>query len=721
MKRNKNFRVILISITLVLTLLIVGTNVFIISVFGYHINSGKNIKEHVAGVNDVTSTLYAGRGTITDRNNSVLAQDVISYLLYANIDTTRFDADKNPAHVVDKEAAAKQLAPILDAPEAKLLELLSQDLKQVEFAKYGKNLDITQKQQIESLGIPGLGFTEQVKRNYPLEPFAPNVVGFAGFNENSQEIVGQLGLEKFFNDELKGLNGYDRYQQDGNHYKLRQLDYQKPVEGKNIKLTLDRSIQEKFEAALEGIYNDPKVQTDEIWGVIMEVKTGKILGWGEYPYFDRSDPNTNWNSRITQYEYEPGSTIKPFTIAAAINEGVYDPDDTYRSDVFHAGLKEGRILRLDTPEKAIASIYNAGRFNHGMQTYRLGFAVSSNVMISHLLSKDDGLDIEVFGEYLHKLGFFKKVGIDRMDEVVGRQQWSHPLDKLTSGYGQGSTVTMIQMMQAFTSIFGDGRLVKPYIVDEIYDPSENELIFKAETTYGERVFSEETAKEVQTAMRDVITNGGVYHYNMDEVSIIGKTGTAQYVEEGEGRYSKSKYIISMVLGFPQEDPEIVLYYAYKAPDQTNRPAAAEHIKTVLRQVLSVYDFKDQEHTGNVAPTQSKVLDNYVNRPVASTVEALDKLSYNNIVIGDGDVVLKQYPPGNTKALSNERVFLYTGNNNIKMPDMTGWSSKQVTNFWTLTKIEVEMNGQGFVTSQSIEPGTILKQDDIIALKLELEV
>lgn len=718
---RRNFRVQLISITLVLTLVIVGANVFVISIIGIHINSGQDIKGKVAGVNEVDRVIYASRGSIVDRNDQVLAQDVISFLLYANIDETRFDSKGNPAHVVDKELTANELATILNAPAEKLLATLNNDSKQVEFGNYGRNLNITQKQQIEALDLPGLGFTEHVRRNYPLEPFAPNLVGFAAFDEQEEKIKGQLGLEKYFNEELTGINGSEKFQQDASGYKLRELDYQAAQEGKDIKLTIERSIQEKMESAFEQMYNDPAIKTDEIWGTIMEIKTGKILAWGEYPYFDREDPNTNWNSRITQYAYEPGSTMKPFTIASAINEGVYNAEDTYRSDVFHVGYdSSGRLIRLEQSDGG-DSIYNAGRFDQGIMTYRAGFAVSSNVMIAHLLSKSDGLDIEVFGNYLHALGFFKEVGIDRLEETTGQLSWGYPLDKLTNGFGQGSTVTMIQMMQAFTTILGDGRLVKPYIVDEIRDANTKELEYKAETTYGERVYSEKTAKEVQAAMRDVITNGGAYHYNMEETTVIGKTGTAQYVEEGVPGYAKDKFIISMVLAFPQEDPEIVLYYAYKAPDSTNRPKAAEYMKTVLRQVLSVYDFGDDETGNNILETKTQYLSNFVNTPVNGAVDALDKLAYNTTVIGDGDVVLKQYPEGNTKTLSNEHVLLYTGSNNIKMPDMSGWSRKQVSNFWILTQIQTVIIGNGFVTEQSIPPGTIISSDDVISVRLELEV
>ena len=720
-KSPANLRIRLISITLVLTFLIVGTNVFVISVLGYHVNSGQNIRHEVAGVNEVTKTLYAHRGSIVDRNGSVLAQDVISYKLYANIDPTRVHPNGTPAHVADKDAAAEQIAPILNTTKDIILGYLNQESKQVEFSQYGKDLDINQKHAIEALDIPGLGFSEHVKRNYPLEPFAPNVIGYAGFNDTESEIVGQFGLEKYFDEELTGINGFDRYQQDRTKYKLKELQRVEPTEGKDIKLTIDRSIQEKFEAAMETIYNDERVKTDEIWGTVMEVKTGKILAWGEYPYFDRDDPNTNWNSRVTQYAYEPGSTMKPFTIASAINEGVYNPEEMYRSDIFYVGLKDGKPYRLDSQAGSVMTINNAGKFNHGTINFREGFAISSNVMIAHLLTKDDGLDLEIFNNYLHKLGFFQPVEMDRLEEVTGKQLWNYPTEKITNGYGQGSTVTMLQMMQAFTTILGDGRLVQPYIVDSITDPVTGDVTYQAETTYGGRVYTEETAKQVQAAMRDVIDFGGAYHYHIDEVSVIGKTGTAQYVEPGTPGYSRDKYIISMVLGFPQDDPEIVLYYAYKAPENTNRPAAAEAIKTVMRQILSVYDFENQENNAVVSETVVNHLNNYVNRNVEEAVDALNQISYNNIVIGDGDVVIKQYPEGNTKLLSNEIVLLYTNSNNIKMPDMTGWSRKQVTNFWTLTKIQVEMVGSGYVTEQSIEPGTILDPDSTLQVTLELEV
>lgn len=721
MNLSSKFKGQLVSITLVLALFIVGANVFVVSVIGYHINSKQSIKDAVTGVQEETNILHAKRGNILDRNGSVLAQDVISYSLYAILDSNRLNSDQSPAYVFDPEGTARALAPIMGSTYEEIYAYLDKDAKQVEFGNVGKYLNGDQKQAIEDLALPGIGFTEIVSRNYPLAPFAPNIIGFANYLESEDELTGLLGIEELYNNELRGVNGYEKYQRDKRGYKIKQSQVytEKAKDGSDIKLTLDRSIQEKFEAAMQNMVENPKIAAYEVWGSVVEVKTGKILAWSEFPRFDREDPNTNWNSRGVQYLYEPGSTMKTFTVASAMNEGGYNNDETFESTQFHVGLKDGSIVRLPNSEGAIHTIYNAGRISYGTDTYRHGYAISSNVMIVELLTKPNGLKLEVFNDYLHKLGFFKEVKMDRFEDLSGHELWQYPVEKISNGFGQGSTVTMLQMIQAFTTVMGDGTLVKPYIIDEITDGSTGEVTYKGETQRGEQVFSEDTAKRIKDSMRDVITMGGSEYYGLEDVDVIGKTGTAQMVVDG--KYSTSDYLMSMVLGFPYEDPEIMIYFAYKADFYANRRLVAEEIKNVMRQVLTVYEFSSEKGSGSVSETVVDKVDNYTNRTVYDAVDALSKKQYNSLVIGEGNVVLDQYPKQDTKLLSNDIVMLYTGGDTVKMPDMSGWTQKQVSSFWALTKIQMEIIGHGYVRSQSIAPGTIISKENVVTLTLDLEV
>ena len=676
------------------------------------------MSEPLKGIRDVEKVMYAKRGTITDRNNVVLAHDVVSYTLYAILDETRLTPKKEPAYVFDKELTAQTIAEVLNVPFEEVMKQLQKDSKQVEFGAAGKYISLDQKNQLEAAQLPGLGYDPILSRNYPLAPFAPNLVGFARFEEAEKEIKGHLGIEALYNEELQGKNGFKKIQTDRDGYEILRSENETidPVNGYDIKLTLDRSIQEQMESSMSKI-SDGESAANEVWGSVMEVKTGKILAWGEYPRFDPNDPNTNWNSRGAQYEFEPGSTMKSFTVAAAIDQGVWDDNYTLFANEFHFGVKNGKGYRLPTPQGAVFTINNVNKWQMGTISYQTGFAMSSNVMIADLLTREGGLDQEIFHNYLGKLGFFAPVSMDRIKDSSGVDLWNYPLEKVSNGFGQGSTVTMLQMMQAYTTVLGDGHIVKPYIVDEMKDPNTNEVVYKAKPTIGKKVFKESTAEKIKHNMRDVVTNGTMGGYYMPDIEIIGKTGTAQMVVDG--RYSPEEYIFSAMVGLPYDDPQVMVYVVYQAKYSHNRTPAIEQIKEIIRKVVATYDFDQDVSSNFIEETRVDVLDHYINQSTLFVLEDLREKKYNSLVIGNGDNVIKQYPAPGSKLLSNEIVMLFTGGDEIKMPDMHGWSYKQVSSFWSMTHLQVEISGSGFVVEQSIKPGTVLTQDSVVGLHLEL--
>lgn len=718
MRRSANFKVLIVSLTLALFFVIVGANVFVVSVFGYHINSKTNMKEQIQGIHQVDKKIVAQRGSITDRNGTVLAQDVAAYTLYASLDTSLTNPNKSPAHVVDKEATAQGISSILGVSYDDIFEILNRDAMQVEFGPAGKYLTLDQKNKLIELGLPGLGFEEIISRNYPLEPFAPNIIGFSRFDEQNAIQQGKLGIEALFNEELTGTNGFESYQQDAKGYILYPSETftEPPKNGSNIKLTLDRGIQETLENAMEGMAADENVKAKEVWGAVVEVKTGKILGWAEYPHFDANDANTNWNSRGVQYTYEPGSTMKTFTVAAAIDQGVYNGDETFNSGAFYVGVSNGKIVRLSSDSKAIHTITNARNIDYGQMSYDYGYAMSSNVMIAELLSTK--LDVEKFHSYLLELGFFTSVNMDRILGEPGVDLWTGPLEKLTNGFGQGSTVTMLQMVQAHTSVLGNGTIIKPYIVDEITNPDTGELIHKGQTTYGNKVFKEATAKAVRDNMRDVVASGSAMRFNIDEVEMIGKTGTAQYVEPGTPGYSKTEYIFSSILAFPYDDPEVMVYTAYRANYGHSINAQANYVKDVLRKVVNTYEFESSNDSGFINQLQVETVGNFINIGIDEAYDSTKSKGYHPLVIGDGSRVIKQYPEAGSKLITNETVLLYTAGSGIIMPDMMGWSRKEVQNFASISGVVLSVDGSGFVKSQSLAAGSLIEAESEIIIQLD---
>ena len=676
------------------------------------------MSEPLKGIRDVEKVMYAKRGTIRDRKNVILAHDVVSYTLYAILDETRLTPKKEPAYVFDKELTAKTISEVLNIPYDDVMKQLQKDSKQVEFGAAGKYISLDQKTRLEEADLPGLGYDPILSRNYPLAPFAPNLVGFARFEEAEKEIKGHLGIEALYNEELQGKNGFKKIQTDRDGYEILRSESETidPVNGYDIKLTLDRSIQEQMESSMSKI-SESESSANEVWGSVMEVKSGKILAWGEYPRFDPNDPNTNWNSRGAQYEYEPGSTMKTITVAAAIDQGVWEDDYSISANQFHFGVKNGKGYRLPTAQNAVFTINNVNKWQMGTISYRTGYAMSSNVMIADILTREDGLDPEIFHNYLQKLGFFSSVNMDRIKDATGVDLWNYPLEKVSNGFGQGSTVTMLQMMQAYSTVMGDGHLVKPYIVDEMTDPNTNEVVYKAKPTIGKKVFKETTAEKIKDNMRDVVTNGTMASYNMPDIELIGKTGTAQMVVDG--RYSQDEYIFSAMIGLPYDNPQVMVYVVYQAKYNHNRTPAIAEIKEIIRKVVSSYEFESEVSSKYIEETRVDVIDHYLNQSSLFVLEDLREKKYNSLVIGNGDYVIKQYPSPESKLLSNEIVMLYTGGDTIEMPDMLGWSYKQVSSFWSMTQLQVEISGSGFVVEQSVKPGTTLTQDSVIGLYLEL--
>lgn len=722
MKRKQtNFKVLLISIVMALLFFIVGANVFVVSVKGYHINSKTNIHELIEGIHVVDETLVANRGDITDRNNNIIATNKNAYTLYAIIDEERINSSDEPAYVVDKEKTAEIISDVIGEDyENVFSKLMTENVSQVEFGKKGKKLTQAQKDAIESQNLPGLGFLPILTRHYPNKTFASTLVGISLYDENEELMTGRFGIELNYDDYLKGHNGFKTYQQDKDGYILPQVKVieEKAEDGADVKLTLDRSIQETLEIELKNLTDNPRIQASESWGAVMEAKTGKIVAWSDYPNFDPNILNIDsYQNRGSQYTYEPGSTMKTFTVAAAIEEGVYKGDEIFDSTSFYVGDQGGRPVRLPNSYGSVAKINNVNGRDWGNITYDRGFDESSNVMIAELLSKK--LDTEVFHDYLHRLGFFKDVNTDKVPENSGIDLWDGVTSKITNGFGQGSTVSMLQLLQAYSSVVTDGTMVKPYFVDEIKNHETAEILYSGSTKAVAKPFKESTALQVRDMMRTVVKGeyASATRFDIDEIEVIAKTGTAQMVVDGG--YSNSEYIFSSALAFPYNDPEYVFYFAYIADYGINDVLeSAKHMNNVVRKVVSNYNLQDEYSDQVIESTQLEKLDHYINMSSIAAVKDLQAKGYKTLLLGNGDIVLDQYPKAKKEILSNELIMLYTDSATINMPNMKGWSHKEVTAFWRLTGIEVELLGSGYVYEQSIATDQTLNKDDIITLKLK---
>lgn len=702
-----------------LILVIVSANIFIVSILGHHLNSGVDIKSEVGGITTVERNLYGQRGTIYDRNQNIMAIDNVAYTLYASIDPTRLDSKGNPAYVHDIDSASAIISEIIHKNIDEVKAILQSDAKQVEFGVHGKYLTVEQRDALLDSKIPGLGFYVVRSRNNPSRTYISKVLGYSLYNEETKQLEGRLGIEEFFNEELTGINGYESYQQDRTGYRLESTQSTKidAVHGKDITLTLDIKIQEQLERALQGMTTHERVQAKQAWGIVLEAKTGRILAMGEYPGFDPESENVNYLNTVTQGVYEPGSTMKTIAVASAIERGVWDDNRLFDSGPFYVGQSNGRPTRLESGKGSIHTITNAANVDYGIIDYKYGYAESSNVMIAELMS--EYLSYEDFKEDLLKLKFFTPSDIDGIPIASGQgpsETDISVLPQITNAFGQGLTISMVQMAQAYTTFMGDGTLIKPYIIDSITNPNTGEVEYEGTTIDLGKVYSESTAKHMRDLLRYTITDGGVGRFEMDEVEVIGKTGTAQMVVDGA--YSPTQFVYSSALAFPYEDPEVIVYTAYVANAGHSLIATSNEIKNVIRTTITSLSMNDSLGNEVIQEIKAHTIPSVMYQEITSSIQLLKQQGMNVVVIGDGKTVVQQYPHGGQSVMTNEKVFLKTNGTGYIMPDMSGWSTKEVISYWTMSGLQIEMIGSGHAFEQSIEPGSPINENSVITINFK---
>ena len=659
---------------------------------------GINLKEFASSRNTVTKTLYAKRGTIYDSGGDALAVSVNSYTLIAYLESSRTTDYSNPQHVVDKEGTAKALAPILNMEESEILKYLNKKAYQVEFGAKGKNLTEITKKKIDDLELPGIDFIESTQRYYKMGSFASYLIGYAKTNDEGQ-IKGELGIESYYNDELSGKNGFITYQKDAYGYMLPNRPYYETdaKSGSDIYLTIDSNIQ----LIVENAINDLKDNYKFDFGVfsIMDATTGAIVASSTYPSFNPNDLNTltNYLNPLISYTYEPGSTMKIFSWASAIEEGKYNGDELYDSG------------SIDVTDVTISDFNKVG---WGKISFDEGFARSSNVAASIL-----GLKIgkEKLLYYYDKFGFGKKTGITLSNESAGTCSFTYPSEIATSSFGQGGiTITPIQMLQALTSITNNGVMLKPYVIDKIVDSNGKNKFSSAKEEIGQ-VMKKETAEKMKALMYKTNYDGLTKVWQPKTVSLSMKTGTAQ-IPNPKGGYLTGKYdqIYSMAGFFPSENPKYIVYVAVKQIEGT-QGAVARMTTKAIDEIASYANLTNEQNE-----KESKIikLENYISSNLEKTKELLSNNGLNVITLGTGKYVINQYPLKNINVVRGEKIFLVSNKDDYIMPDVTNWSISDIKTFANLTNINLNIEGNGYVKTQSIEVGAPLTKDSELNVILQ---
>ena len=679
-----------------------------ISLKNYKVGS-KTINDFIAARNIKEEVIMPDRGNIYDRNGNILAEDVSSYTVIAYLNKDRGkDKEGKYRYVKDKEDAASKLSPLIYMEKEKILELLNKDLYQVELGPGGRNLSQLEMEEIKNLNIDGIDFIKNSKRYYPNGDFASYLLGYTVNKEDENGNIwkyGELGTEGYYNEELTGKSGYITYEQDLYGYKIaNSREYKVDAEnGSDIYLTIDNTIELFLEEELKEASKGTGASKGIL--VVANAKTGEILGYSSTPSFDPNERNIkNYLDPLVSYTFEPGSTMKIFSYMCAIENGKYDGDKTYKS-----GSKTYTSV-LD--ENDTITINDWNKKGWGYITYDRGFALSSNIAVASML--ENFITKKDLQECYKKYGFGSKTGVTLKQEAMGDIKFTYDVEAATAGYGQGITITPIQMIRALTIVANDGVMLSPYVVSKIEKNSDivEENTKKELGTYA----SKETIDKIKSLMKSVINPDASvatgYAYYMDGYDLIGKTGTASIFDNKKGRYldPEGEYVYSFAGMYPMKEPEIIVYMILERPYNNGyyMPKAIKNVVTNVSKYLNITETKELE--------EAYILKDYSNRKVLEVKKELENNSIQTIVLGSGNKIIDQYPKINTKLYKGDKVILLTNNYNNNMINFIGMSKKEAIEVIKLMNKDYYLEGNGYVYEQNYQEGNIITDKIILKLK-----
>ena len=554
-KIDSRIKIILLLFSFLLSLVIV--KIFYVQVFEYD--------KLYSLANDLWSRdlpVEANRGLILDRNGVVLAN---------NLTTTSLVIIPN--QIKNKKKTAEELAKILNVSYEDMYKHVTKKTSIERVHPEGRRLSYEVANKINDLKLPGVYLVKESKRNYPYKNMLSHTLGYVGIDNQ-----GLSGLELQYDKYLTGESGAIKYFSDAKGNKLNLSDvYLEPQDGMNIQLTIDINIQKSLERELNNVVD--MFNPDMALAIVIDPNTGEILGMASRPDYD---PNNykNYSQEVLSRNlpiwatYEPGSTQKIITTAAAVEEKVVDLD----KDTFY----DSGSVKVDT---AKIKCWKAG--GHGHQTFMEVLQNSCNpgfVKMGQMLGK------ERLFSYLDKFGFGNKTGIDLSGEGSGI---IFPLSRVgnielaTTAFGQGISVTPIQQVTAVSAVVNGGKLYKPYIVKSIEEKETGTTILENKKTFVRQTISKETSKTMRRALENVVAKGGGKKAYIDGYRIGGKTGTAQKVENGV--YLVNNYIMSFMAVVPANNPKAVVYLAIDNPKHTAMLSSYTTTPVARRILIDVID------------------------------------------------------------------------------------------------------------------------------------
>ena len=581
--------------------------------------------------------LVASRGFIYDRTGVSLAINIPTMSL-AFI----------PYQVKEKAKTSNILAPILEMEANDIYKQINKQVSIVRLTGKGKQLSDEVVNKINELNLEGVYLIRDSKRYYPYETTLAHTLGFVGIDNQ-----GLAGIEAYYDKYLSGSNGFLNYYMDAKGGLFNNLESSiiNPSSGLSLNLTIDYNIQSIMERELYNAYL--KYSPESVIGIAMNPKNGEVLGIVNYPTYNpnkyKEYDSDIYNRNLAIWKsYEPGSTFKVFTFAAALEEKKID---MYKDTYYDNGSAYVEGQRIKSWKKG----------GHGLQTYLEVLQNSSNpgfVSIAQKLGKDN------LYNYITNFGFGSKTGIDIWGESAGimfNYDNYNLLEQATSAFGQGVSVTALQLITAFSSVINGGYLYTPSILDSISLTSTGEVIYEKENEIKRQVISKETSDLMRDALEHVVSLGGGRNAYIDGYRVGGKTGTAQKAVNGV--YQSGNYNLSMIGAAPMDDPSVVVYVAIDNPKsaiQYGGTVAGPIVKNILSDVLPYLGIKRRDggidKTYTWMDTKTYKVDNYVGLDKSKVKSQYFKFEF----IGEGNTVIDQLPKYGEKIEEGSTIVIMLG-------------------------------------------------------------
>ncbi len=603
---------------------------------------GPVLRGEVARITSGETIKIAYRGPILDRNGTALATSVASSRIGLRRKAYRFQ----PEHV-------DLLAPLLGVDRETLRRKLAEGHRPYEWlARY---VGVEQAAAIRRLNIPGIDVHRHQQRSYPQGTLAAHVLGFVGVDAQGLE-----GIERLYDDRIRGEPVSVRVRKDSKgRVFYNESDLAGINRGASIVLTLDATLQSIAEAELARQVEKTKAAAGSV--VMMNPRTGEILAMANVPTFDpnfyQQWPAAARRNRAVTDLFEPGSTVKPFVVAAALDAGVVRPDDRFYCE--HGSIRIGGWTIHDHHPHDELTVAEIVKVSSNIGAAKIGAAVGA----------------ERLYRYLRAFGFGRASGVglpgDRAGVLPPPEKW-RPITLANISFGQGLSVTATELASAYAALANDGVRMRPFIVRQIVAADGSVLLANGPYREG-RAVRAETARAVTRMLEAVVADGGTApQARIDGVAVAGKTGTAQKVENG--RYSHRRWVASFVGYLPAGDPRLLIAVVIDEP-QTN-------------------------HYGGVVAAP-------VFRRIAEA--SLDYLHIPRAVPREVPVVEAAAP----QAVPVPRVPAFDG----KMPDVRGLSLRSALHAFDGCQCGVRVDGAGYVRSQEPPPGTRLASNALVRLEL----